>query len=86
MSDMPVSATHRGEGRVESIDKEEITLSHGPMPSLQWGAMMMGFKPPAGGLPANIKVGDNVTFEIRRAGNGMFEITTIAPAAGVATK
>ncbi|MDB5770908.1 MAG: hypothetical protein JWM42_1282, partial [Burkholderia sp.] len=31
-------------------------------------------------------VGDNVTFEIRRAGDGMFEITTIAPAAGVATK
>jgi Cu(I)/Ag(I) efflux system membrane fusion protein len=86
MSDMPVSTTHRGEGRVESIDKEEITLSHGPMPSLQWGAMTMGFKPPASGLPANIKVGDNVTFEIRRAGDGMFEITTIAPAAGVATK
>jgi Cu(I)/Ag(I) efflux system membrane fusion protein len=77
-------ATHRGAGRVESIDKEEVTLSHGPMPSLQWGAMTMGFKLPASGLPGNIKVGDNVTFEIRQTNEGMFEITTIAPAAGAA--
>jgi Cu(I)/Ag(I) efflux system membrane fusion protein len=80
-SGQPASATHRGQGKVESISKAEITLSHGPMPSLQWGPMTMGFKPPAGGVPANIKVGDNVTFEIRQANDGMFEITTIAPAA-----
>jgi Cu(I)/Ag(I) efflux system membrane fusion protein len=89
MSETPASgnskatgATHRGEGRVESIGKNEITLSHGPMPSLQWGAMTMGFIPPASGLPGNIKVGDNVTFEIRQANDGMFEITTIAPMPG----
>jgi Cu(I)/Ag(I) efflux system membrane fusion protein len=80
-SGQPASATHRGQGKVESISKAEITLSHGPMPSLQWGPMTMGFKPPASGVPANIKVGDNVTFEIRQANDGMFEITTIAPAA-----
>ena len=39
--------THRGEGKVESIGKEEITISHGPIASLQWGAMTMGFKLPA---------------------------------------
>jgi Cu(I)/Ag(I) efflux system membrane fusion protein len=93
MSEMPSSgpskaagATHRGEGRVESIDKEEITLSHGPMPSLQWGAMTMGFKLPASGLPGNIKVGDNVTFAIRQTDDGVFEITTIAPTTGEARK
>jgi Cu(I)/Ag(I) efflux system membrane fusion protein len=88
MGEMPASGsskaagpTHRGEGKVESIGKDEITLSHGPMPSLQWGPMTMGFKPPASGVPANIKVGDSVAFEIRHANDGMFEITSIAPAA-----
>ncbi|MGH8806428.1 MAG: efflux RND transporter periplasmic adaptor subunit, partial [Noviherbaspirillum sp.] len=88
MSDMPAadsgkaaSATHRGEGKVESIGKDEITLSHGPIPSLQWGEMTMGFKPPAGGLPKNVAVGDSVAFEIRQTKDGMFEITTISPTA-----
>ena len=71
--------THRGEGKVESIGKDEITLSHGPISSLQWGAMTMGFKLPANGLPKNIAVGDIVTFEIRQTKDGTFEITTISP-------
>lgn len=73
--------THRGEGKVESITKEEITISHGPIPTLQWGAMTMGFKLPAGGLPHNIAVGDNVIFEIRPIKDGAFEIATISPTA-----
>jgi Cu(I)/Ag(I) efflux system membrane fusion protein len=80
--------THRGSGKVEKIDKDEVTLSHGPIPSLKWGPMTMGFKPPPGGLPANIAVGDAVTFEFHQAGDGMYQITTIeraadAPKAGV---
>ena len=88
MSDMPASdgakatgATHRGEGKVESIGKDDITLSHGPIPSLQWGAMTMDFKLPASGMPKNVAVGDTVTFELRAIKDGMFEIATIAPAA-----
>lgn len=75
-------ATHRGEGKVEAIGKDEITLSHGPIPSLQWGAMTMGFKLPAGGLPKHISVGDTVTFEIRPAQDGAFQITNISPTVG----
>lgn len=74
----PGGATHRGEGKVESIDKDDITISHGPIPSLQWGAMTMGFKLPAGGLPKNISVGDTVTFEFRPMKDGMFEVATIS--------
>lgn len=88
MSDMPApesgkaaGPTHRGTGKVESIGKDEITLSHGPIPSLQWGEMTMGFKPPEGGLPKNVAVGDSVVFEIRQTKDGMFEITTISPTA-----
>jgi Cu(I)/Ag(I) efflux system membrane fusion protein len=86
MGDVPVpkdamagGPTHRGEGKVESIDKDKITLSHGPIPSLQWGPMTMGFTLPANGLPSNVAVGDTVTFEIRETGNGMFEIVWISP-------
>ncbi len=80
--DKAAGAAHRGTGRVESIDKQEVTLSHGPIPSLQWGPMTMGFKPPAGGLPGNVKVGDQVMFAFRQGSDGTFEITSIAPVAG----
>jgi len=87
MGDMPAPAagqgadvTHRGEGKVESIGKEEITISHGPIASLQWGPMTMGFKLPATGLPQGIAVGNTVNFEIRQTKDGAFQITSIAPA------
>ena len=71
--------THRGQGKIEAIGKEDVTISHGPIPSLQWGAMTMPFKLPTGGLPKNIAVGDTVTFELRAMKDGMYEITSIAP-------
>ncbi|MGV8900441.1 MAG: efflux RND transporter periplasmic adaptor subunit [Burkholderiaceae bacterium] len=78
-SNQAAGPTHRAEGKVERIEQDEITISHGPIPSLQWGAMTMGFNVPASGLPKNIAVGDKVAFEIRAAKDGMFEIATIAP-------
>jgi Cu(I)/Ag(I) efflux system membrane fusion protein len=75
MSEIPATAAHRGEGKVESIDKDEITLSHGPIPSMKWPEMTMGFKVPASGLPKNLAVGDTVTFEFQQTKDGAFEIT-----------
>ena len=72
--------THRGQGKVESIGKGEIVISHGPIASLQWGPMTMGFKLPAAGLPQGIDVGGRVDFEFRQGKDGLFEIATIAPA------
>jgi Cu(I)/Ag(I) efflux system membrane fusion protein len=69
--------THHGEAKVEAINKDTVTLSHGPIPSLQWGAMTMDFKLPAGGLPKNIRQGDNVTFEFKQVGDGPAELTAI---------
>ena len=87
MADVPAPAagpgtdvTHHGEGKVESIGKEEITISHGPIASLQWGAMTMGFKLPVTGLPQGIAVGKSVSFEIRQTPDGTFQITSIASA------
>ena len=76
---MPDVPTHRGDGKVERIAKDEITLSHGPIPSLQWGPMTMAFRLPANGLPKNVAVGDAVAFEFRQSGDGMFEITSLSP-------
>jgi Cu(I)/Ag(I) efflux system membrane fusion protein len=73
-------ATHHGEGKVEAIGRDEISLSHGPIASLQWGAMTMSFKLPPTGLPAGISVGDAVTFDIRQTKDGAFQIAAIAPA------
>jgi Cu(I)/Ag(I) efflux system membrane fusion protein len=70
---------HRGQGKVEKIDKGQITLSHGPIPSLQWGPMTMGFQAPPGGIPRNLAVGDMAVFEIRQTKDGMYQITTISP-------
>ncbi|MBC7452598.1 MAG: efflux RND transporter periplasmic adaptor subunit [Massilia sp.] len=79
----PDGPVHRGEGTVEKIDKDDITLSHGPIPTLQWGAMTMAFKLPAGLLPATIAVGGKVAFGIRQTKDGAYEISAIAPASAV---
>lgn len=87
MSDMPAQDgdkgagdTHEGEGTVESIEDGEVTISHGPIPSLKWGEMTMGFTMPKEGMPKDIAVGDTVTFTTRPAKDGMYEIVTIVPA------
>jgi Cu(I)/Ag(I) efflux system membrane fusion protein len=82
MRTMPAKApTHRATGKVEQIAGDEVTISHGPIPSLKWGPMTMGFTPPAGGLPKDIKVGDSVQFEIQASDGGMFRIISISRAA-----
>jgi membrane fusion protein, copper/silver efflux system len=68
---------HQGVGKIEQISPDEVTLSHGPIPTLHWGPMTMGFKPPAGGLPNKLRVGDTVTFEIRALPDGQYQITAI---------
>jgi Cu(I)/Ag(I) efflux system membrane fusion protein len=77
-------ATHRGQGKVENIGKDEIVISHGPIASLQWPPMTMGFKLPATGLPQGITVGSNIEFEFRQSKDGPFEIASIAPAQSAA--
>jgi Cu(I)/Ag(I) efflux system membrane fusion protein len=77
----PRAERHRGEGVVEAIGKDELTLSHGPIPSLNWGAMTMGFKRPVGGLPPEVKVGERVVFEFSTNAKGEYELAAIAPQA-----
>jgi len=80
------AATHHGEGKVEHIDKDEITISHGPIATLQWGPMTMAFKLPPAGLPRAIGVGDRVAFDVRQGQDGNFEIVAVSRAADGARK
>jgi Cu(I)/Ag(I) efflux system membrane fusion protein len=54
---------HSGTATIESVGRDAITLSHGPIPSLKWGPMTMDFKLPKGGVPRGLEAGDRVDFE-----------------------
>ena len=73
---------YQGEGRVDAMDKDAITLTHGPIPSIGWGSMTMAFKPRPDGLPRNVAVGDRVQFEFVMPKDGeptLTGISTILP-------
>jgi Cu(I)/Ag(I) efflux system membrane fusion protein len=69
--------SHLTQGRITAIAADAITISHDPVPSLQWGAMTMPFKPPAKGLPTRLKVGDRVSFSFTEIQPGGYQIQNI---------
>jgi len=74
----PESAqSHHAEGKLENISGNAVTISHGPIPSLKWGAMTMEFNAPKGGVPQGLKAGDAVVFEFVQSPQGSFDITKI---------
>lgn len=56
-------ATHEASGKIEAISTAEVLISHGPVPSLGWGAMTMPFKNDHPEIVRSLKVGDSVKFE-----------------------
>ncbi|MGO4390529.1 efflux RND transporter periplasmic adaptor subunit [Variovorax sp. M-6] len=62
------SGIHVAEGKVESVETDGLTISHGPVASLQWPAMTMGFSKPDPGAFADVKPGDTVRFEFAEGG------------------
>ena len=77
---------HEGEAKVEAIDRDTLTLSHGPIASLGMGAMTMEFKrPPASALPRNLEVGDRITFEFYMSPDGP-QLTRVTPNSAPATQ
>ena len=63
------TASHTGQARVESIERDAIMLSHGPIPSLKWGEMTMEFKLGTAEQAKAIAPGDRVQFRFHRSGN-----------------
>ena len=67
---------------MEAIDKDTMTLSHGPIASLGMGAMTMEFKlPPPAAMPPKLKAGDTVDFEFSVQPDGIPQITRLTPKA-----
>ena len=82
----PVAANaaprHEGQGKIDAISRDGLTLSHGPIASLRWGSMTMDFKPPPpNAIPRNLEAGDQVNFEFYMDAEGLPQLTRISPAA-----
>ncbi len=68
---------HQSEAKVESIGRDAVTLSHGPIASLKWGPMTMDFKLPPRGLPRGLGVGDKVSFEFFMDAQSLPQLTAV---------
>lgn len=67
------------QGEVNAISGTTITLSHGPIAALKWGAMTMDFLLPPGDLSPEITVGSlvNFTFTLNEAGAQIRQIQPV---------
>ena len=63
------SPSHEGSGTIHEIGKDNITVTHGPIPSLRWGAMTMAFKLARPALSAGLRVKDPVRFRFKEVGD-----------------
>lgn len=76
----PAPRRHESQAKIEAITDDSLTLSHGPIPTIKWGAMTMDFKRPAQAqMPRNLKVGDRVAFEFYMGEDGLPQLTRVAP-------
>ena len=77
---------HKGSGVVVGVSTKDATveLKHGPIPSMKWGDMQMGFSVPDRKLLEGVKKGDSVEFEMRGEKNkeGEFIIERIKRTSG----
>lgn len=81
----PADGVHKGSGKVTEVDAKagRIALDHGPMPSIKWPAMKMGFMVEDRALIQGLKPGDAVEFEMQGEPDkdGNYVIRKIAPGA-----
>ena len=76
------AGVHVADGKVEAVEPDGITISHGPVPSLKWPAMTMGFSKPAPKAFPQIKAGDSVHFQFRQGGPMGYELVSIEKTGG----
>lgn len=70
-----------GTGVIKSLDPKQktVTLAHQPIKELNWPAMTMGFKVSDEKMLQGLKVGDQVTFDLKGGGAAPV-VTAIRPA------
>ena len=76
------TVVHVGQGKVEGIDADAITISHGPIATLKWPAMTMGFGKPDAKAFGDIKVGDTVRFEFKEGGPSGYQLANVQRVGG----
>lgn len=57
------------QGKVEGVDADSVTLSHGAIAELKWPPMTMPFNKPSPTAFSDVKVGDSVHFEFTKKGD-----------------
>lgn len=72
---------YRGAGKVEKVTPDALTLSHKPIPELQWGAMTMDFDKPEPGSFAEIREGQDIEFSFREGEDG-YMLESVTPLGG----
>ena len=78
-------ASYRTPARVESVEKDALTLTHPAIPALKWPAMTMEFKRAPGlKLPPGLAAGEQVEIEFRTPPQGEAEVTALTRAAPAA--
>lgn len=70
---------HEAVGRVESVNADGLTISHGPVPSAQWGAMTMDFPAHDPAMLKGVKPGDRVRFRFHLDRDGAAMLTAVQP-------
>jgi Cu(I)/Ag(I) efflux system membrane fusion protein len=74
------SPRHESQAKIVAINKDAITLSHGAIPTLKWGPMIMDFKTlQPKDLPRNLELGDQVSFEFYMDAEGLPQLTRVSP-------
>jgi len=75
--------TWTGAGKITKLNAAtgELEMAHEPIPALQWPAMVMPFNVRDKAVLRGLKVGDAVSFDLARAGDG-FSVVAIRPAGG----
>ncbi len=83
-SDKPAAAKvgNKAEGKVEEVDAkaETVSITHGPVASLNWPGMTMEFKPANEAIMKQLKPGTAIDFEFVERGQGEWVITSVKPA------
>ncbi len=66
-----LTTAHHATGTVKKIDATAgmVTIAHGPIASLDWPGMTMGFKLKDTSLAKGIKAGDTVNFDFIHSGD-----------------
>ena len=75
---------HAGDGKVESVAPDAITISHGPIATLKWPAMTMGFAKPSAAAFPGVRRGDTVHFEFKEGGPSGYELVRVEKLGGAA--